>query len=290
MSKLTVNTDRTGEPVDLFYEDVGRGATVVLIHGWPVNQQMWEHQILALASQGFRVISYDRRGFGQSSKPWDGYDYDTLADDLKGLLDELDVDNVTLVGFSMGGGEVARYMSRHGGERVSKVAFISSVTPYLLKTDDNPEGVDKSVFDEMVDGIRKDRPAFLEAFGKGFYGVTALHHPVSAALLDWSQSLALPASIKATLECVRSFSETDFRADLQTISVPVLIIHGKDDKTVPLEHSGERTAKLLPNATYKAYDGAPHGLFITHKDELSADLLEFLGRPATGGPAGRSVA
>ena len=250
---------------------------MVLIHGWPVSQQMWENQILAIASQGFRVISYDRRGFGQSSKPWDGYDYDTLADDLKGLLAALDLTGVTLVGFSMGGGEVARYMGKHGGERVSKVAFVSSVTPFLLKTEDNPDGVDKSVFDCMIEGITKDRPAFLETFGKGFFGVSALHHPVSTAVLDWNQSLALPASLQGTLDCVRSFSQTDFREDLKKIAVPVLIIHGKDDKTVPFEASGERTAKLMPSATLKAYDGAPHGLFITHKDRLNQDLLEFLG-------------
>jgi non-heme chloroperoxidase len=277
MSRIKVNQDRSGKPIELFYEDVGSGAPVVLIHGWPVSQQMWENQVLAIASKGFRVISYDRRGFGQSSKPWDGYDYDTLADDLKGLLVSLDLTGVTLIGFSMGGGEVARYMSKHGGERVSKVAFISAVTPFLLKTDNNPEGVDKSVFDGMIDGITKDRLAFLETFGKGFFGVTALHHAVSSAVLDWNQSLALPASLKGTLDCVRAFSETDFREDLKKINVPALVIHGKDDKTVPFEASGERTAKLIPSATFKPYDGAPHGLFITHKDQLNKDLLEFLG-------------
>ncbi len=277
MATIKVNQDRSGKPVELFYEDVGSGAPVVLIHGWPVSQQMWENQILALASKGFRVISYDRRGFGESSKPWDGYDYDTLADDLKGLLAGLDLTGVTLVGFSMGGGEIARYMSRHGGERVSKVAFISAVTPFMLKTENNPDGVEKSTFDGMVEGITKDRPDFLETFAKGFFGVSALHHPVSSAVLDWNQSLALRASLKATLDCVRSFSETDFRDDLKKISVPTLIVHGKNDKTVPFEASGELTAKLLPSATFKAYDGAPHGLYITHKDQLNQDLLAFLG-------------
>jgi non-heme chloroperoxidase len=276
MSIVKVNQDRSGKPVELFYEDVGTGAPVVLIHGWPVSQQMWENQIVALASQGFRVISYDRRGFGQSSKPWDGYDYDTLADDLNGLLVSLDLTDVTLVGFSMGGGEVARYMGRHAGKRVSKVAFVSAVTPYLQKGEDNPDGVDRSAFDQMIEGISKDRPAFLETFGKSFFGVSALHHAASAAVLGWTQSLALPASLKGTLDCVRAFSETDFRDDLKKITVPTLIIHGKDDKTVPMEASGERTAKLIPSATFKAYDGAPHGLYITHKDQLNKDLLEFL--------------
>ena len=276
MSRIKVNQDRSGKPVELFYEDVGSGAPVVLIHGWPVSQQMWENQILALASGGFRVISYDRRGFGQSSKPWDGYGYDTLADDLQGLLTALDLSDVTLVGFSMGGGEVARYMERHGGERVSKVAFISAVTPFLLKTDDNPDGVDKSTFDGMIEGITKDRVAFLETFGKGFFGVSAIHHPVSSAVLEWTQSLALPASLKATLDCVRSFSETDFREDLKKIRVPTLVVHGDSDKTVPLAASGERTAKLIASATLKTYEGAPHGLYISHKDQLNADLLSFL--------------
>jgi non-heme chloroperoxidase len=277
MSSVKINEDRHGQPIELFYEDVGSGAPVVLIHGWPVSQQMWENQILALAGKGFRVISYDRRGFGESSKPWGGYDYDTLADDLKGLLVALDLTDVTLVGFSMGGGEIARYMSRHGGERVSKVAFVSAVTPFMLKTDDNPDGVDQSVFDQMVEGITKDRPAFLENFAKNFFGVSALHHTVSSAVLDWNQSLALRASLKATLDCVRSFSATDFRGDLKTIRVPTLVIHGTGDKTVPFEVSGELTAKLIPSATLKAYEGAPHGLYVTHKDQLSEDLLVFLG-------------
>lgn len=276
MPTITVNQDDTGKPVELFYQDIGSGRPVVLIHGWPLSHAMWEHQMLELPRHGARVIAYDRRGFGQSSKPWNGYDYDSFADDLKGLLDGLDLQDVVLVGFSMGGGEVARYMARHNGARVAKVAFISAVTPYLLKTDDNPDGVDIETFDEMIDGLQKDRFDFLADFSKKFFGVGLLRHPVSDAAMYWSDSLAWQASPKATIDCVRAFSETDFRADLATITVPTLIIHGEDDATVPLQVSGARTAQALPKADYKIYGDAPHGLFITHRNDLNADLATFV--------------
>ena len=276
MSTIKVNHSNTGQPVELFYQDIGAGKPVVLIHGWPVSHAMWEYQMLELPRHSLRVIAYDRRGFGHSSKPWDGYDYDTLADDLKGLLDGLDLQDVTLVGFSMGGGEVARYMARHGGARVNKVVLVSAVTPYLVKTDDNPDGVDLETFDKMVEGLQQDRPDFLNSFGKMFYSVNMLNHTVTQATLDWTQSLALQASPQATLTCVRSFSETDFRNDLGRITLPVLIIHGDDDKTVPSDASGDRTAEMLPAAEYKVYHGGPHGLHITHKDQLNADLVSFI--------------
>jgi pimeloyl-ACP methyl ester carboxylesterase len=237
---------------------------------------MWEHQLLALPAHGLRVIAYDRRGFGASSKPWEGYDYDTLADDLKALLDGLDLKDVTLVGFSMGGGEVARYMARHRGARVKKVAFISAVTPFLQKTEDNPDGVDESVFNGMIDGIKKDRPDFLTTFGKHFFNVGLLRHPVSDATLEWTRSLALPASPKATVDCVRAFAGTDFREDLKSLTAPTLIVHGDADNTVPIKVSGARTAQMLPGAQYKVYEGAPHGLYITHNEELSRDLVAFI--------------
>jgi non-heme chloroperoxidase len=279
MSIIEVNRSSNGQPVELFYQDIGSGRPVVLIHGWPVSHAMWEYQLLELPRHGNRVIAYDRRGFGHSSKPWDGYDYDTLADDLKGLLDGLDLQDVTLVGFSMGGGEVARYMNRHGGVRVAKAVFISAVTPFLLKTANNPEGADASIFDEVVQGLQDDRPAFLQGFGKKFFGVNVISHPVSSATLEWAQSLALPASPKATIDCVRAFSATDFRHDLPAISVPTLIIHGDDDSTVPIDVSGKRTAALVPHADFRVYQGAPHGLFVTHKGELNRDLLAFIAHP-----------
>jgi pimeloyl-ACP methyl ester carboxylesterase len=237
---------------------------------------MWDYQMAELPKHDLRVIAYDRRGFGKSTQTWDGYDYDTLADDLKAVLDTLNLRNVTLVGFSMGGGEVARYMSRHGGARVSKVAFVSAVTPYMLKTDNNPNGVDKDTFDTMVENINKDRADFLQTFSKQFYGVSLVSHPVSQAHLEGDFARAYVASHKATVDCVRSFSETDFRNDLSQIQVPVLIIHGDADKTVPIESSGELTANALPDAHYLVYDGAPHGLFVTQKDRLNDDLLTFI--------------
>jgi len=281
MSYIKAGTDASGNDIKLFYQDLGTGNPVVLIHGWPLSHEMWDYQLAELPAHGLRVIAYDRRGFGKSTQTWDGYDYDTLADDLKAVLDELDLQNVTLVGFSMGGGEVARYMSRHGGARVSKVAFVSAVTPYLLKTDDNPDGVDQSVFDEITDNLKKDRADFLQTFGKQFYGVNLISRPVSQAHLDGDFARAYVASHKATLDCANAFATTDFRNDLTQIHVPALIIHGDADKTVPIESSGELTANALPNAQYIVYDGAPHGLFVTEKDRLNEDLLSFIQEGVT---------
>lgn len=277
MAFIKAGTDSAGHPVELNYVDYGQGKPVVLIHGWPLDLQSWEYQLAELPLHGLRVVAYDRRGFGKSSKPWDGYNYDTFADDLKAVLDELDLQNVTLVGFSMGGGEVARYMSRYSGARVSKVVFVSAVTPYLLKTDDNPNGVDKSVFDGMIEGIGKDRAAFFADFNKSFYGVTMLNHPVSQPVLDWTQSIALQGTPRATTECVKAFSATDFRQDLATIKVPTLFIHGDKDQTVPLANSAELAVKLVPGAELKVYAGEAHGLNVTAPDRFNTDLLEFIG-------------
>ena len=282
MNLIKVGSDAAGKPIEINYVDYGQGNPIVLIHGWPLDLQSWEYQLAELPLHGVRVVAYDRRGFGKSSKPWDGYNYDTLADDLKAVLDELNLQNVTLVGFSMGGGEVARYMSRHQGARVSKVVFISAVTPYLLKTEDNPDGVDKSTFDEMLEGIGKDRADFLGTFFKGFYGVGALSHPVSQAVLDWSQSIALQATPRATTECVKAFSATDFRQDLKGIKVPTLFIHGDEDKTVPLDNSAKRAAELVPGAQLVVYEGKAHGLNATAPDRLNRDLLTFVsGQPVS---------
>lgn len=271
----------SGENINIYYEDWGTGSPVVFIHGWPLDHQMWEHHMRVLPEIGIRCIAYDRRGFGKSDKPWTGYDYDTFADDLKNLLDQLDLQDVTLVGFSMGGGEVVRYFSRHGGERVTKVVLLSSVAPYLLKTDDNPKGVPLEALNEMISSIQEDRASFLTSFGKTFYGINIISHQVSQAMLDWNVSIALQASPKATIECIRAFGETDFRTEMHTINVPTLVIHGDRDKIVPIEVAGEQAARLISDAKYIVYEDAGHGLFITEKEQLNADLLEFIGAKAT---------
>jgi pimeloyl-ACP methyl ester carboxylesterase len=267
---------RTQDGTDIFYNDWGSGRPVVLIHGWPLQSDMWEYQSVFLASQGLRVIAYDRRGFGRSSQPWTGYDYDTLTGDLKTLLDTLDLRDVTLVGFSMGGGEVARYIGRYGDDRVSAAALVSSVTPYLARADDNPEGVEKTTFEKMIDGIGKDRPNFLATFGKQFFGASLLNFTVSSEILQWASTMALQASPQATIACVRAFAETDFRADLLRFRIPTLVIHGDSDVTVPVAQSGRLTAALVPNAELKEYEGAPHALMFTEKDRLNRDLLAFI--------------
>jgi len=260
----------------LHYNDWGTGAPIVLIHGWPLDADMWEYQSVHLASQGFRVITYDRRGFGRSAQPWDGYDYDTMCGDLAAVIGHLNLSGVTLVGLSMGGGEVARYLARYGSERIARAALVSAVTPYLLKTDGNNEGVDRSVFDKMVEGLKADRPGFLASFGKMFFGAGLLNFSVSSEILQWASMLALRGSPRATLACVRAFSETDFRADLRGVRVPLLVVHGDADHTVPLAASAERIAALAPHAELKVYGGAPHALMYTERDRLNADLISFV--------------
>lgn len=266
------NTD----PVNIYYEDLGKGKTVVFIHGWPLSGAMWEYQVTQLPQQGMRCITYDRRGFGKSDRPFSGYDYNSLAGDLKSLLDELNLNDVTLVGFSMGGGEIAKYFSLYGGARVSKVVLVSAVVPYMLKTNDNPDGVPQEEFDKMAKGMIEDRPAFMETFNKDFFGVTMVHHPVSAAFLANSLTQVMNSSPIATLECAKSFSSTDFRKDVVKINVPTLIIHGDADKTVPIKPTGEESAKLISGSRFVVYEGAPHGLWYTEKEKLNQDLIDFI--------------
>jgi non-heme chloroperoxidase len=275
MKYVTTKDAITGEDVQLSYKDYGQGRPVVLIHGWPLSKDMWEYQIDDLVNAGLRVIKYDRRGFGKSDKPWNGYDYDTFAHDLKVLLDTLDLRDAVLVGFSMGGGEAVRYLSHYGNDRVSRIVLVSAVTPYLLKTPDNPNGVDENVFADMIAGVKKDRIGFLDDFGKTFFGINLLNHPVSTPLLNYYLGLASVALPRATVQCIMAFGHTDFRDDVRAVTVPTLIIHGDSDKIVPFEASGEVVSKMLPDAVLKVYEGAPHGLFYTHREQLNADLVAF---------------
>jgi len=274
-----LNTDKyieTDKNVKLYVKDYGKGNPVILIHGWPLSNEMWEYQIDFLVQNNYRVIAYDRRGFGKSSQPYEGYDYDTLTDDLKEIIEQLQLENVTLIGFSMGGGEVVRYFSRYGGKGVTKAALISSIVPFLLQTHDNPEGRPKEKSEATAVSINEDRIGFLDNFGKIFFGVNIINKPLSTPLLEHYRNLCAAASPRATLQCAESLNYTDFRDELQTIKVPTLIIHGNDDKNVPIEVSSEKTAKAIKNNTFIVYEGAPHGLFYTHKDKLNKDLLEFL--------------
>lgn len=266
----------TSDDTKLYVKDWGKGSPVILIHGWPLSSDSWDDQGMALATAGYRAIAYDRRGFGRSSQPWSGYDYDTLADDLAAVIKHTGAQGATLVGFSMGGGEVARYMSRHQGKSVGKAALISSILPFRLKTSDNPAGTEQAAFDETARAIGEDRAKFFTGFFKTFFGVGLVSQPVSEELLEWARSIAMQASLKATLECMRSFSSTDFRADLPAFRVPTLIIHGTEDNTVPIDASARIAAKGIANSTLIEYDGAPHGLFATEKKRLTADLLDFL--------------
>jgi non-heme chloroperoxidase len=271
MSYITT-TDKT----ELYVKDWGRGRPVILMHGWPLSADSWDDQAMALADAGYRAIAYDRRGFGRSSQPWSGYDYDTLADDLASVIEQTGAKDATLVGFSMGGGEVARYMSRHAGKGVAKAALIASVVPFMLKTNDNPNGVPQSVFDEMTQGMNADRAKFFAGFFKDFFGVGLVSHPVGSEMLEWARSVSMQAGLKGTLACAKSFATTDFRPDLAAFRVPTLIIHGTDDKTVPIDAAGRAAAKGIAGATLIEYEGAPHGLFATHKERLTADLLGFV--------------
>jgi non-heme chloroperoxidase len=276
MKFIQVKNNSGEAPVKLSYCDYGKGKPVVLIHGWPLSKEMWEYQVEPLVDAGLRVIKYDRRGFGKSDKPWNGYDYDTLAADLKALLDELGLQDVTLVGFSMGGGEVARYFSKYGNDRITQVVLISSVLPFLAKTGDNENGIPKEKADELMAQLTNDRIGFLDEFGKQFFGIKMMNHPVSAPLLDYYRMLGSLASARATRECMKSFGSTDFRKDTAKINVPSLIIHGSEDHTVPIKISSDKSSQLVPDNQYIVYEGAPHGLFYTHKERLNEELIEFI--------------
>ena len=271
-----MNYITTADKTELYVKDWGTGRPVILLHGWPLSADSWDDQALAIAAAGYRAISYDRRGFGRSSQPWSGYDYDTLADDLAAVIEQTGARDAALVGFSMGGGEVARYMSRHAGKSVAQAALVSSVVPFMLKTSDNPDGTEQAVFDDMTQAMKQDRAKFFTGFFKDFFGVSMISHPVSEELIAWATSVAMRAGLNATLECAKSFATTDFRSDLSSFRVPTLIIHGTADKTVPIDPAGRAAAKGIAQSTLLEYEGAPHGLFATEKQRFTKDLLSFL--------------
>jgi non-heme chloroperoxidase len=262
--------------IELYYEDHGSGKPVVLIHGWPLSGASWEKQVAALLAAGHRVITYDRRGFGKSSQPATGYDYDTFAEDLNKVVTALDLHDFALVGFSMGGGEVARYIGRYGTDRVSKAVFMGAVPPFLLKTPDNPNGVDIGVFDGIKKGIAADRPAFLNQFLHNFYNVDVLGGKlISDEVVRLSWNVAVGASPKGTLDCVTAWY-TDFRKDLTRVDVPTLVIHGDSDRIVPFEVSGRLTHQAIKNSRLVVLKGGPHGFTWTHADQTNAELVSFL--------------
>ncbi len=290
MSYITVDKENSGT-IDLYYEDHGTGKPVVLIHGWPLSSKSWEKQVSVLLDSGYRVIVYDRRGFGNSAKPTYGYDYDTLAGDLHKLMTELDLADATLVGFSMGGGEVARYLGTYGSERVERAVFISAIPPFLLKTSDNPEGIEGSVFDGFMESIAADRPAFLSGFLSDFYNVDTFGGVrVSDEVVRLSWNVAAAASPRGTLDCVSAWL-TDFRNDLASIDVPVLVIHGDADRIVPFAISGRRTHELIEGSRLVVIEGGPHGITWTHAEIVNREVLDFLEQqvqplqPVAGPPA-----
>jgi non-heme chloroperoxidase len=279
MPYVTVGKENSSK-IDLYYEDHGSGQPIVLIHGYPLSGASWEKQVPALLNAGHRVITYDRRGFGKSSQPTTGYNYDTFAEDLRKLITHLELREVALVGFSMGGGEVARYLGKYGSKGVSKAVIISGVPPFLLKTPDNPEGLDGSVFEGIQKAVAADRYAFFTEFFKNFYNTDLLlNKRVSEQAVQASWNLAAGASASASLACVPTWHE-DFRKDLSKIDAPALIIHGDADRILPITASGMRTAKQIKNARLSVVRDGPHCITWTHADEVNAELVNFLGKAA----------
>ena len=277
MSFISVGKENSSS-IDLYYEDHGSGKPVILIHGYPLNGASWEKQTAPLLASGYRVITYDRRGFGKSSQPTTDYDYDTFAEDLRQVVTKLDLSDFALVGFSMGGGEVARYIGKYGTQSVSKAVFVSSVPPFLLKTPDNQEGVDIGVFQGIEKAVVADRYAFFADFFKNFYNTDVLlGKRLSNDALQASWNVAAGASATASLACVRTWY-TDFRKDLPRVDVPTLVIHGDADRILPMAATGQRTAKLIKGARLAVIEGGPHGLLWTHADQVTRELLDFLGQ------------
>lgn len=270
-----MSTFKAKDGTQIYYKDWGSGKPVLFSHGWPLDADMWDSQLNFLAERGYRAIAFDRRGFGRSDQPWEGNDYDTFASDINELITHLDLKDVTLVGFSMGGGDVARYIGMHGTDRVAGLALLGAVTPMFGQAADYPDGVPQSVFDEIKAGLLKDRIQYIKEFTAPFYGLNA-GQTVSEGILAQTLNIVMMASLKSTVDCVTAFSTTDFRGDLAKVDVPTLVIHGSNDQVVPFETTGKVSAELIPGAQLKVYDNGPHGFTVTHQDQLNEDLLAFL--------------
>ena len=268
-------TIRTKDGAKIFYKDWGTGQPVVFSHGWPLNSDAWDDQLFFFASNGYRAIALDRRGHGRSSQTWNGNDMNTYADDLAALVTDLDLMDVIHIGHSTGGGEVARYIGRHGSKRVAKAVLVGAVTPGMLKTPSNPDGVPISAFDQIRAGVIADRSQFWKDLSSSFYGANRPGSKVSQGVRDTFWLMGMQVGLAAAYDCVEAFSESEFTEDLKKFDIPTLIIHGDDDQIVPITVGGLRAAKMIKNAVLKVYKGAPHGLMSTHKDEFNSDLLEF---------------
>lgn len=271
-----MNTITVKDGTKIYFKDWGMGEPVVFLHGWPLSADAWDSQMLFLANNGYRVVAPDRRGHGRSSQPWENNDYDTFASDLNELIEVLDLENVTLVGHSMGGGEVARYIGKYGTKRIKKAVLLSSVTPIMVQNDTNPKGLPMKMFDEMRRGIKADRSKFYEDFAKPFHNANRPGSNVSQGTLDHFWNLCMQGSIKSQLDCTHQFSETDFTSDLKKFDIPTLIIHGSDDQIVPIDDSAKMSAELIKGSILKIYPGAAHGICVTEANKVNADLLEFL--------------
>jgi non-heme chloroperoxidase len=275
MTYLTVGKEHDQE-IKIYYKDWGKGEPVIFSHGWPLSSDAWEDQMFFLAEQGYRCIAHDRRGHGRSSQPWNSNEMNAYADDLAKLIESLDLRRATLIGHSTGGGEVARYIGRHGTKRISKAILIGAVTPIMLKTATNPAGLPMKTFDDIRSNVLKDRFQFFKDLSAPFYGANRSGSKISQGLRDSFWLQGMQAGFKAIYDCIKAFSETDFTEDVKKFDVPTLVLHGNDDQIVPIEITGMRSAKLIPGAQLKVYEGAPHGMCSTLKDQINLDPLAFI--------------